>query len=64
MTRKEYELIARAMKSRRDDLVESRASFDRISSCDCTIEALADALASENPLFDRERFLRACGVAG
>lgn len=64
MTRKEYELIARAMKSRRDELVESRSSYDRICGHDGAILALAEALASENPLFDRERFLRACGVAG
>lgn len=63
MTRKDYEMIAKALQAKRDELVESRSSYDRICGHDGAILALAEALASENPRFDRERFLKACGVA-
>ena len=62
MTRKHYELIARAIRDSRPhaygeghERVES-AQFDR------TAVEVAIALSWENPRFDRERFLKACGV--
>ena len=55
MTRKDYVLLAAA-----------------IASADCyddgeligpaVVQAIADALAQDNPRFDRDRFLTACGV--
>ena len=56
MSRKDFELIARtihAMPSHAPSLRTARESCAR---------AFADALASTNPRFNRERFLRACGV--
>ena len=60
MTKKDYELIAAAVRenaalTRRDDAFKA-AVADVAGS-------LAVALASDNPRFDRARFLAACGVA-
>jgi hypothetical protein len=51
MTRRDFELIARAVRSA---AVVGRVGF--------VARPLADALASTNPRFDRGRFLEACGV--
>lgn len=60
MTKKDYALIAQALK-------EAQPSWDDYSGeaydqhCnDC--EVVAEALARDNPRFNRERFLKACGV--
>jgi len=64
MTRKDYILIA-------DTLVRIRPLMDLGSSIvgdgawevwNDACEAIASALASDNPRFDRKRFLRACGI--
>lgn len=63
MTRKDYELIAAAIKSADSDtcnalhLLESAEIALAIYS-----RHIADALAADNPRFDRARFRRACGV--
>lgn len=65
MTRKDYVLIAGALlRGRPEDpncTVAGSAALHGQHMRDC--KALADALAGTNPRFDRERFLRACGVA-
>jgi hypothetical protein len=65
MTKKDFELIARAMDDaqyaiRQKENPEAIATLlDGVSyACDY----IADALATSNPRFDRERFLTACGV--
>lgn len=55
MTRKHFKLIARALRAARPSV----EGLDVHANCAL---ALADALAATNPSFDRERFLRACGV--
>ena len=54
MTRKDFELIARVLKNS-DEVLDDYAR-----------EALADMFTAElvatNPNFDRDRFLKACGV--
>ena len=63
MTRKDYELIAAALaatnqhKATDDDYREGW--FAAASS---VAHRLADSLASDNPRFDRARFLAACGI--
>ncbi len=52
MTRKDYILLAEAVARLAD-------SADKAS----VVHAIAYALASDNPRFDRDRFLRAAGVA-
>lgn len=60
MTKKDYELIAGVM---------SRLSADFTNGGEDTVslrlvaEELADSLADTNPRFNREMFLKACGVA-
>jgi len=53
MTRKDYQLIAGVLK---DSQVRNQTATLALTV------RLADALALENPRFDRARFLTACGV--
>ncbi len=61
MTRKDYELIAAALRKAqpalRGPLAEDVA---RQGAWSATVERLADALAAENPRFDANRFIDAC----
>lgn len=57
MTRKDYELIAATIR-RTTGEGPSPTVVQTIVS-----RAFADALAADNPRFDRARFLAACGVA-
>jgi len=58
MTRKDYILIADCIK--RASLTNPSTGH-RLALCDAAI-LLAGALGYDNPAFDRERFLKACGV--
>jgi hypothetical protein len=63
MTRKDYELIAKVFKGAnvpnpdKDEWNKAYSYGIKQSALD-----MADALAADNPRFDRERFLKACGV--
>lgn len=59
MTRKDYVLLAEALASVLPDNVGNGYESEQHAR-DCA--AVADALARENARFDRERFLKACGV--
>ena len=59
MTRKDYILIAAALNSVRPH----NHDFSDVVKCDAHAHAVAEALAQDNPRFDRARFLTACGVA-
>lgn len=58
MTRKDYELIAKAIKTARE--------YEPMGTPEATLslveDILADVLATTNPLFNRVKFLTACGV--
>lgn len=56
MTKKDFETIAKIIASMPSFAASLR---DQKNS---TARQFADALANENPRFDRERFLKACGV--
>ncbi len=60
MTRKNYVKLADALLSAR---CEAR-SREALATVDITISCVADALANDNPRFDRERFYRAAGHDG
>ena len=66
MTRKDFELIAAAFrKSLQSDFhgdPKGRDSLNGILGVEFTARLVADALMSTNPRFDRDRFLKACGV--
>lgn len=55
MTRKDYQLIAAVLK-------KFTAEDGNVVERDAMAYDLADALASDNPRFDRDRFLVAAGV--
>jgi hypothetical protein len=55
MTRKDYQLIAAVLKSYATEGIP-------VDDRDAIAYDLADALAKDNPRFDRERFLVAAGV--
>jgi hypothetical protein len=57
MTRKDYILIAAAIKGARAQFPKQTLHGSRLVA-----EYIADALAHDNPRFDRARFLTACGV--
>ena len=67
MTRKDYVLIANALKAAKfsDNPAElsthigTRRSIEQWNEC---VEEIADALEIENPRFDRNIFLAACGM--
>ena len=60
MTRKDYELIATAIRTEAENTKPRSISRD---TCDTIARRMADRLADDNPQFDRDRFLAACGVA-
>jgi hypothetical protein len=57
MTRKQYEQIAAALAAARRNM-----STEQFIGWHASVQAVASALATTNPNFDRERFLAACGV--
>lgn len=59
MTRKDYQLIAAALRLARTTNPTSKAH--RIALADAAI-ILARELANDNPRFDRARFLAACCI--
>ena len=58
MTRKDFELIAKVLRAARNGDIDRRAEW----VTDAIAEDMADGLATTNPRFNREKFLRACGV--
>lgn len=60
MTKKDYQLIAGVLKqSLADDQAIMQLHQNALTA---TAKAMAEALAAENPRFDRTKFLEACGV--
>lgn len=55
MTRKDYVLLAEAIKN-------CNVNDDEQFGVDACAECIADALAADNPRFDRARFLKDAGV--
>lgn len=60
MTKKDYVLIAKALRGARTALPSERP--DAVQQSEDDAHSIADALAQDNPRFDRDRFLAACGV--
>ena len=56
MTRKDYILIAAVINRVGDDPTVNTWTLWRLAN------ELSDRLAQDNPRFDRERFLKACGA--
>lgn len=63
MTRKDYIVIAAALKETRSQICQKEPDTEELlDGVSCASEYIADALSRDNPRFDRERFLKACGV--
>ena len=62
MTRKDYVLIAAALKAARQNSNYRDAQEQMVEQHSADTRAIADALARDNPRFDRNRFLVAAGV--
>ena len=60
MTRKDYIAIARAFDYQRQ-AVNSMGAQALQAVTDCAV-AVSNVMALDNPRFDRERFLKACGL--
>jgi hypothetical protein len=61
MTKKDYELIAQEIAtSRKVNLTSSEVVYVSVAHL---ANSLATALEIENPRFNREMFLKACGVS-
>lgn len=60
MTRKDYELIAAAV---RESVTARGAPPDAYVAVAYLAHVLAASLRADNPRFDKARFLKACGVA-
>jgi len=55
MTKKDYELIASVLRERLGDSYDN--AYARL-----LVKKMADALAKQNPKFNRHKFLQACGI--
>jgi hypothetical protein len=64
MTRKDYVLIAKALKQARDQIPNTNSSINagEFVANSTAARLVAYALADDNPRFDRQKFLTACGV--
>lgn len=63
MTKKDFELIARALRAARATEALTNVQLYNegwTNGVDAAASELADALATTNPRFDRARFLEAC----
>jgi hypothetical protein len=74
MTKKDYQMVAAVLNRQRNGFLAdaSNESLSRMSQrllenyshgIEVSAEALADEFERENPRFDRDRFLIACGVS-
>ena len=60
MTKKDYELIARVIKQYLDN--GDNDQLDGIGGADKLVRMLTEALQKENTRFDKQKFLKACGL--
>lgn len=59
MTKKDYELIARELKAQHELVGNIYRNTERYQRA-CTLWAAT--LGADNPRFDRDKFLKACGI--
>jgi len=65
MTRKDYILIADALKAAKPIPAHQLPDYSEraaIESHRNAVHSICAALSDDNPRFDRERFLKACGL--
>lgn len=67
MTRRDFELIAKAIRQRANEArayIDPRAAEIRYDEVMIIARVMANAVAGTNPRFDRARFMAACGFKG
>ncbi len=62
MTRKDYELIARAFTKSQVSSYDLSEAQTQLIQYKRSVEAVSEALQADNPRFDSARFLKTCGV--
>ena len=62
MTRKDYVAFAALIKSHMTGDLEHETSHQNDMKVSGMARDMADLFSRDNPRFDRERFLKACGV--
>jgi hypothetical protein len=62
MTKKDFELIARALRDARPGGNVARAEPNVMMQWTATVMRISAALMDTNPRFDAERFRKACGT--
>jgi len=62
MTKKDFELIAQAVREAREGLGHDGKAGADAFTLNRVSDRLCRALSATNGRFDRDRFLRACGV--
>lgn len=63
MTRKDFVLLAAALKASKPDARDPELGAERWQWA-LTVRTMAEMLRSTNPLFDSERFVTAAGLTG
>lgn len=63
MTRKDYVLIARALKDARSITVDRNGNSRSSTEWLAAVTSVSDALMRDNSRFDSARFLDACGAS-
>jgi hypothetical protein len=62
MTKRDFILIAETLKNERPDRDGTKWADGARDLWSTTVLAFANALATKNPRFDKERFFDACGL--
>ncbi len=64
MTRKDYVLISEVLKNERPERDGTKWADGARDLWSTTVLNMARALAKDSPRFDKDRFLKACGMEG
>lgn len=59
MTRKDYELIAKAIKLKTEDIPKYGGGMILVKG---VVDGIAVAMKMDNPNFNKDKFLAACGL--
>lgn len=62
MTRKDYVLIAKVIEGAIKYEQDFNKSEDKANALMAVAHTFSSVLGADNPRFDRERFLKACGI--
>lgn len=62
MTKKHFTAIAKIIKDNSTTIEKADGTIMHVLPYSDTINALSDYFESENPQFDHDRFMEACGI--